>query len=442
MYKKPKYSFEQWCLDNNRNDLLNRWDYNLNNFLPSDVAAKTEKEIWIKCPNGVHESELKRVDALAYGKAKNLHCVKCESFAQNIIDVYVEEYLGLIWSSKNEISPWEISSKNCSRNVIFKCVDNPEHEFKRTPQVYWRTSLCPMCKTNSTRYGIIYPESLDIWSELNDMTPYDYSSAQHDVVFWKCNNGVHDDFKLGLESMVNNNFQCPKCMPKIWRPKYSNRINLLGKRFGKLLVTSIYGSVNNQIYWNCKCDCGNECIKLGSLLSQGKTKTCGNRMIHFKGEDNPNWKGGITPENTMIRTSDEYSRWRLDVYKNDYYSCVICGSREKLEAHHIYPFSKYKDKRLSLENGITLCINHHNQKINGSFHNTYGAITSPQQLEEYINNKRKELGIDIPFNIDDYMRNKMILDDRFIKCNYNTGLRSISIPIIDVKLILNDIKEE
>lgn len=27
---KIKYSFEQWCIDSNRKDILDRWDYTLN----------------------------------------------------------------------------------------------------------------------------------------------------------------------------------------------------------------------------------------------------------------------------------------------------------------------------------------------------------------------------------------------------------------------------
>lgn len=112
--EKNKYTFEQCCLDNERQDILDRWDYELNSILPSEVSAKTDKKYWFKCPRGIHESELKTISGFAYGKAKEIKCIKCNSFAQHCIDKYGEEYFNKIWSSDNIVSPWEVSygSKN------------------------------------------------------------------------------------------------------------------------------------------------------------------------------------------------------------------------------------------------------------------------------------------------------------------------------------------
>ena len=42
--------------------------------------------------------------------------------------------------------------------------------------------------------------------------------------------------------------------------------------------------------------------------------------------------------------------------------------------------------------------------VDGSFHKEYGTYNNtPEQLEEYINRKRQELGITESFNIYDYM---------------------------------------
>lgn len=49
-----------------------------------------------------------------------------------------------------------------------------------------------------------------------------------------------------------------------------------GKRFGKLLVLnrSAVGRSRN-VLWTCQCDCGKICEKLGPLLRNGHTKSCG-----------------------------------------------------------------------------------------------------------------------------------------------------------------------
>ncbi len=76
-----------------------------------------------------------------------------------------------------------------------------------------------------------------------------------------------------------------------------------------------------------------------------------------QGENNHNWKGGITPINTKIRNSTEYRDWRIAVFERDDYTCQECGSRGvTLNADHIKPFAYYPELRLCIDNGRTLCV--------------------------------------------------------------------------------------
>lgn len=57
-------------------------------------------------------------------------------------------------------------------------------------------------------------------------------------------------------------------------------IDLIGQRFGRLLVTKKVEKLNLDIkdrrtYWLCKCDCGNEKIIVSSSLIRGLTVSCG-----------------------------------------------------------------------------------------------------------------------------------------------------------------------
>lgn len=75
-----------------------------------------------------------------------------------------------------------------------------------------------------------------------------------------------------------------------------------------------------------------------------------------RGEQTPNWKGGITKENKLIRTCAPYATWRKTIFERDNYTCQICHERGgKLRAHHIKRFSDYLELRLKTENGITIC---------------------------------------------------------------------------------------
>lgn len=51
--------------------------------------------------------------------------------------------------------------------------------------------------------------------------------------------------------------------------------DMLGLRFGKLLVVEEVGSIDSKTAWRCLCDCGNLKIVKGKYLRQGKVKSCG-----------------------------------------------------------------------------------------------------------------------------------------------------------------------
>lgn len=83
-----------------------------------------------------------------------------------------------------------------------------------------------------------------------------------------------------------------------------------------------------------------------ALIAEGK-----------RGDRNPNWKGGITPVNILVRMSAEYRLWRESVFIRDDYTCVWCGERGwKLNADHIKPFAYYPELRFAIDNGRTLCV--------------------------------------------------------------------------------------
>lgn len=76
------------------------------------------------------------------------------------------------------------------------------------------------------------------------------------------------------------------------------------------------------------------------------------------GEDHWNWKGGISKINDN-RDSADYKKWRYKVYQRNNFKCTKCGSKEKLNAHHIFSWKFYPDKRYDVDNGITLCEDCH-----------------------------------------------------------------------------------
>lgn len=55
----------------------------------------------------------------------------------------------------------------------------------------------------------------------------------------------------------------------------NKRIDLTGRRFGRLLVISFHSSQNYISKWLCRCDCGMEKVINGGSLTTGKVVSCG-----------------------------------------------------------------------------------------------------------------------------------------------------------------------
>lgn len=72
--------------------------------------------------------------------------------------------------------------------------------------------------------------------------------------------------------------------------RFCGRIkNMLGRRFGKLLVVEFDGIKNHSAYWKCKCDCGKATSKTGQTLRRRTARSCGCLQ---KGPLHKNWHGG------------------------------------------------------------------------------------------------------------------------------------------------------
>lgn len=79
----------------------------------------------------------------------------------------------------------------------------------------------------------------------------------------------------------------------------------------------------------------------------------------------PEWRSIVEPEmlgHILERDSKEVRQWKARVLERDEHKCNKCGSVEKLDVHHLIPWSEAPDLRINLDNGLTLCILCHSKE--------------------------------------------------------------------------------
>lgn len=325
-------TFYDWCMENNRMDLNDRFDEEKNACTTKDIGYQSNLKFWFKCPKGLHESEQTSMYVVTRNVNNKLACHKCNSLAQFIIDKFGEDYLWKRWRNDNELNPWNISHGSRVISVKLQCAEKEYHQYEQIANSFSSGSGCPYCAKKiihpNDSLGAIIPDIIERWSEKNEKSPFEYFLQSEDKVWLKCPNGKHNDYLQQIKNAHQYGYKCPEC----------------------------------------------------SLDEQSE---------RMKGEGSPFWKGGITEEYKLLRKRRDYAQWRTSVYERDNYTCQCCGSSGgRLNAHHLHSFAKYPELRLDVDNGITLCTKCHDTTEVESLHYVYGTHNiTPDMLRQYILDK-------------------------------------------------------
>jgi hypothetical protein len=94
------------------------------------------------------------------------------------------------------------------------------------------------------------------------------------------------------------------------------KIDLTGKRFGKLVVLEQAEKSGQRLRWRCRCDCGGESVVFGNNLQRGHTQSCGCLHPHIPpqhhGETNtPLWKTWMSIKR-RVKHDPRYKGMELD----------------------------------------------------------------------------------------------------------------------------------
>ncbi len=149
--------FKTWCFLNNRDDLMQEWNYEKNEISPSSVSPKNNKKVWWRCVLG-HEWE-STIGSRTSGRPSG--CPYCSKPPKRILVGFNDfeswcinnrkEYLLKEWNSEknNEFSPREISF-GCGKKVWWKC--SKGHEWFVSPSNRVQGTGCPVCSRTQTSF--------------------------------------------------------------------------------------------------------------------------------------------------------------------------------------------------------------------------------------------------------------------------------------------------
>ena len=124
------------------------------------------------------------------------------------------------------------------------------------------------------------------------------------------------------------------------------------REIAKLIGCGLHGVVSAFEYYNIDTRTNEEGCKM-----ENRNKKISDSKI---GENNPNWKGGITTIPFKERYGVEIIEWKKitqEIRKRDKFICQFCGKYPSVEIHHITPV-RIKINN-SQENLITLCKSCH-----------------------------------------------------------------------------------
>jgi very-short-patch-repair endonuclease len=238
-------SFYDWCIENDRLDILNRWDSELNKCSPNEVTPHGDSKYWFKCPRGIHSSELKLIKTVTDNNHNTMKCKKCNSIGQYIIDTYGVDSLNYYWDWYNNtkedgslIDPFSVA-KGSRKSVYIYCQKHSYHgSYLISAYNFIYGKRCPRCigKTGKVHsfdsfgqyiinnYGKEFLQ--EIWSNRNIKSSFEYSSHSTQKVMFKCLENKHNDYSRSIQGSIVAEFRCPECQFTKGEKRIENYLNV------------------------------------------------------------------------------------------------------------------------------------------------------------------------------------------------------------------------
>ena len=235
------YSFEQWCIDNNRKDFLEAWDYELNSDMPNDIGYSTSKKRYFKCKK-CGKSIIK--DSWNLIHSKDIVCKECNSFytwcinndREDIIDSWNEELNGDIKIiSKGSGKKCYFTLDKSVTNGVCVSISNITDYKKVDPIKKYKDSIGYYLMN---KYGKDFKSI--IWSNNNKIDPFEIPKYSQKKITLKClETDYHGEYDIKTQT-VSSDCGCPYCSSKRIHKRDS---------FGQYLIDN-FGDDAIEKYWS------------------------------------------------------------------------------------------------------------------------------------------------------------------------------------------------
>lgn len=181
-----------WCITNNREDLLNDWDYSLNSILPFDISYGSHKLVYWRCSKG--HSYVKSI----HDRCQGVRCPECTGITFKHRGNLFDEYPTLIEELDENYNKYEDvkSVSSCSKTLIYWLCQK-QHSYTMSASNKSKGLGCPYCSNHKLLVGFNDLETwclknnrqqiLDDWNYTkNDLSPKDVMFGSFKQAHFKC----------------------------------------------------------------------------------------------------------------------------------------------------------------------------------------------------------------------------------------------------------------
>lgn len=285
---KMKLSFYDWCIQNDRRDLIEAWDNNLNVVNIYSVSQSSGKKFYFKvledCPSVLYRiadiTSTKRCDPI-----KKFY----NSLGYDIVSKYGMNAITTYWSTKNLTTPWDYD-KHSGKFAWFKCIQRDYHEDYYTRiGSFTNGTRCPWCAGKSihpldsfaqyhiNRLGNDFLEKY--WCKDNVIDPWTIRPFTNDLqIHIQCQHIEYHQYWVEV-SDFSTGIDCPFCNRKRLHPNdslgvlYPNIVRLWSKKNQKSSFE--YHPYSHEVVWiKCENEVHNDYLRRVADITYKKFDEC------------------------------------------------------------------------------------------------------------------------------------------------------------------------